>query len=86
MEKIVCSASYREFSDHFFLSLLKHNRSRHNPYAAYSQEEQDIINTFLGVNSVNIYRQWVEDKKSIPLDRLIELSGRMFMNGISSIL
>ena len=85
MEKIVCSASYREFSDHFFLSLLRHNRARHNPYAAYSAEEQNIINTFLGVNSVNIYRQWVEDGKKIPLDRLIEFSGRMFMHGISDI-
>ncbi len=86
MEKIVCSASYREFSDHFFLSLLKHNRARHNPYAAYSAEEQNIINTFLGVNSVNIYRQWVEDGKKIPLDRLISFSGRMFMHGITEIL
>ena len=85
MEKIVCSASYRKFSDHFFLSLLRHNRARHNPYAAYSAEEQNIINTFLGVNSVNIYRQWVEDGKKIPLDRLIEFSGRMFMHGISAV-
>ena len=44
-----------------------------------------IINTFLGVNSVNICRQWVEDGKRIPPDRLIEFSGRMFMHGISDI-
>ena len=86
MEKIVCSASYREFSDRFFLSLQRHNRARHNPYAAYSPEEQNIINTFLCVNSVNLYRQWVADGKKLPLDRLIELSGKMFVTGISSIL
>ena len=86
MEKIVCSASYREFSDHFFLSLTKHNRARHNPSAAYSAEEQNIINTFLGISSVNLYRRWVQDKKSLPLNDLIDLSGKLFFSGISSVL
>lgn len=86
MEKIVCSASYREFSDKFFLSMLKHNRSRHNPYASFSQAEQNIINTFLGINSVNLYRTWVTDNKKIPLEDLIGLSSELFMNGISSIM
>ena len=62
MEKIVCDPSYREFSDKFFMAMLLHNRSRHNPYAAFSQVEQNIINTFLGISSVNIYRRWVQDK------------------------
>ena len=86
MEKIVCSASYREFADKFFLSMLRHNRQRHNPYASFSTEEQNVINTFLGLTSSNIYRQWIADGKKIPLDSLIELSGNLFMKGISSIL
>lgn len=86
MEKIVCSVSYREFADKFFLSMLHHNRSRHNPYAKFTPEEQNIINTFLGVSSCNLYRQWIADGKKIPLDSLIELSGQLFMNGVSSIL
>lgn len=86
MEKIVCSASYREFADKFFLSMLQHNRSRHNPYAKFTPEEQNIINTFLGVSSCNLYRQWISDNKKIPLDSLIKLSGQLFMNGVSSIL
>lgn len=57
MEKIVCDSSYREFADKFFMAMLLHNRSRHNPYAAFSQTEQNIINTFLGISSVNIYRR-----------------------------
>ena len=86
MEKIVCSASYHEFADKFFLSMLRHNRSRHNPYAKFTPEEQNIINTFLGVSSCNLYRQWISDNKKIPLDSLIKLSGQLFMNGVSSIL
>lgn len=85
MEKIVCDSSYREFADKFFMSMLLHNRSRHNPYASFSPEEQNIINTFLGISSVNLYRRWVQDKKSIPLKDLIDLSGKLFYSGISSI-
>lgn len=86
MEKIVCDCSYREFADKFFMAMLLHNRSRHNPYSAFSQTEQNIINTFLGISSVNIYRRWVQDKKSLPLEDLINLSGKLFYSGISSVL
>lgn len=86
MEKIVCDSSYREFADKLFMAMLLHNLSRHNPYAAFSQTEQNIINTFLGTSSINIYRRWVQDKKSLPLEDLIDLSGKLFYGGISSVL
>ena len=47
--------------------------------------EQNIINTFLCVTSVNIYRQWVADKKRVPLERLIALSGTLLNNGVVSL-
>jgi sulfate permease, SulP family len=31
---------YREFADKLFLNTMLHNRTRHNPYAAFSTEEQ----------------------------------------------
>jgi len=86
MEKIVCDSSYREFADKFFMSMLHHNRSRHNPYATFTKEEQNIINTFLGISSINLYRTWIQDKKKLPLDKLIALSGKLFNYGVSSIL
>lgn len=85
MEKIICSSSYADFTDKLFLTTMLHNRSRYNPYAAYTQTEQNIINTFLCQSSINIYRRWVHDQKKLPLDRLIELSSQLFMNGISSV-
>ncbi|MFR1191369.1 MAG: hypothetical protein ACLSDF_04725, partial [Megasphaera micronuciformis] len=77
---------YREFADKLFMAMLLHNRSRHNPHAAFSQTEQNIINTFLGTSSINIYRHRVQDKKSLPLEDLIDLSGKLFYGGISSVL
>ena len=86
MEKLVCDPSYREFADKFFMVMLQHNRGKHNPYAAFSPAEQNIIYTFLGTSSVNIYRRWVQDKKSLPLSDLIDLTGKLFYGGISSVL
>lgn len=85
MEKIVCDPSYREFADKFFMSMLSHNRTRYNPYAGFTQAEQNVINTFLGTSSINIYRRWIQDKKSLPLEDLISLSGKLFYSGITSI-
>lgn len=64
--KAIKDTSYQEFSDKFFMAMLQHNRARHNPYANFSQEEQNITNTFLAISSVNLYRQWVNDTKSFP--------------------
>lgn len=85
VEKMVCDPSYRDFADKLFLATLSHNRHRYNPYQDYSRPEQNIINTFLALGSVNIYRRWVADKKMVPLESLIELTNQLFMNGIASI-
>lgn len=85
VQKLICSPSYREFSDKLFLTMMVHNRERYNPYAKYSKEQQDVINTFLCMTSVNIYRQWIESGRKMPLDELIDFSTRLFMYGISSV-
>lgn len=85
MEKMVCAPSYRDFSDKLFMTMMIHNRSRYNPYANYSKEEQNVINTFLCLTSVNIYRQWVKDGKVLSLEDLIELTNRLFLHGISDV-
>lgn len=85
MEKLISAPSYREFANRGFLAMLKHNRERYNPYAAYPKEEQNIINNYLCTTSMNLYRQWVEDGKRIPLERIIELSGQLLTEGIDAI-
>lgn len=85
IEKLISAPSYREFANKGFLAMLKHNRERYNPYASYTKEEQNIINNYLCTASMSMYRQWIEDEKKIPLDRMIELSGKLLMAGISSV-
>lgn len=86
MERLICAPSYREFCNKMFTMALRHNRSRYSPYAHLSQAKQNIVNNFLATSSLDMYRQWVADGKTIPLEELTELSGKLLTNGVSSIL
>ena len=67
------------------VTLMQHNRARHNPYEYLPAEEQNVINIFLTKSSNNMYRQWVADGKKIPLERIIELTGELLTNGIADL-
>ena len=86
IEKLICSPGYRDFCNDLFRMNLKHNRDRYNPYSGFSNECQNIINTFLVSSSLDMYRQWIRDGKKIPLEDIIELSGTLLTNGVSAIL
>ncbi|MCQ2557313.1 TetR family transcriptional regulator [Ligilactobacillus equi] len=84
-EKLLCDPGYRQFADQLFTMTLSHNRQRHNPYQKYRTLEQNIINNFLALTSLNLYRQWVKDGKQLAVEDLIALSGQLFTQGISSL-
>ena len=86
VERMICSPEYNSFTDRMILYSLRHNRSRYNPYDGYPPEEQSIINTFLALGSMNIYRRWVQDGKKVPIDKLVDLSGKLMSDGINSII
>lgn len=85
-ERLICAPGYRFFCNRLFSAALKHNRDRYNPYADLTQEKQNIVNTFATTSSLEMYRQWVADGKKIPLEELIELSGKLLTFGVSSVL
>lgn len=87
VERLICSNEYQDFCNKAFrTSFLQHNRERYNPYASFSKEEQNIINTFLANGSINMYRQWVNDGKKIPLETLIDISGKLLSSGTNGLI
>ncbi|MDU0347410.1 TetR/AcrR family transcriptional regulator [Actinomyces sp. MRS3W] len=85
VERLICEPSYRPFCNAMFAAALRHNRERHNPYAALSEPEQSIVNNFLAGSSLDMYRQWVADGKKVPLDDLIALSTKLLCTGVESL-
>jgi len=86
VEYLICAESCRGFCNKLFAAALRHNRTRYNPYAHLPQEEQNSVNIFTTQISLDMYRQWVADGKTIPLERLIELSGTLLSSGVEAIL
>jgi len=86
VEKIFCSPEYGDVLTRMLIEMVQHNKGKDNPYKKFPWEEQEIINTYLVLGSVNIYRTWVRDGKLIPVERLRELAGNLMSNGIESIL
>lgn len=85
VERLICEPSYRPFCNKLHAATLQHNLNRHNPYAHFNVEKQNMINTFLVVSSLELYRQWVSDGKKMPLEEVIELTGKLLDEGISGL-
>jgi AcrR family transcriptional regulator len=86
VERLMCAPAYQEFFDRTLrVTLMQHNRARHNPYAYLPREEQNIINIFLTKSSDNMYRQWVADGKKISLERITALTGELLTRGIKDL-
>lgn len=84
-ERMVNTPSYHDFCVRLFGVTLRHNRERYNPYAHLSADEQTIVNTFLVSATLDMYHQWVKDGKRIPLEDIIELSGKLLNEGARSV-
>ncbi len=44
-----------------------------------------MINTFLVISSLELYRQWIADGKNLPLEEVIDLTGKLLDEGISGL-
>lgn len=86
VERLICEPSYRPFCDKLHAATLRHNLERHNPYAKFSTEQQGMINMFLVVSSLELYRQWIAGGKKMPVEDIIELTGTLLERGVSGIL
>jgi len=86
VERLMCAPAYQELFDRTLrVTLMQHNRARHNPYAELPREEQNVVNVFLTKSSDNMYRQWAADGKKIPLARIIELTGELLTHGVENL-
>jgi AcrR family transcriptional regulator len=86
VERLMCAPEYQELFDKTLrVTLMQHNRARHNPYAYLPQEEQNVVNVFLTKSSNDMYRQWAADGKKIPLGRIIELTGELLTHGVEKL-
>lgn len=85
-EKIMCSESYsfvgKDITKKFVKSVWNNfsNPQLDNSY------KKNILFAYLYNLGLELYRQWVFDGKKIPLNEIIEISGKLLCNGVNGLL
>ena len=85
-EKIMCSESYSFVGKNVagnFVESVWGNFSYKNLKDKY---RQNLLYCFLSNIGLELYRQWVFDKKQIPIEEVIKLSGELLCNGVNGFL
>ncbi|MDE5576903.1 MAG: TetR/AcrR family transcriptional regulator [Oscillospiraceae bacterium] len=83
-ERITCSGSYHYISRRITADIMSQTWKEgdsgfSDPYL------QNIIMTYISQSTLAIYKQWVADKKKIPLDDIIDIAVKLICSGINGI-
>ncbi len=52
----------------------------------FTPAEQNLIRTFVSNTTLSIYKQWIEDGKTVPLEKVIEMTSTMITGGMNEII
>ena len=52
----------------------------------YDYFSKNIILNYMNAATIGIYRQWVKDKRNLPLERVVELASKLIKSGVNSLL
>ena len=86
VERLMCDESYGSIINRLFSETLRHNLDRYDPYAVFNEPTRNLINVYFVTASLEMYRQWVRDRKKLPVDELTEVTGSLMDEGISGLM
>lgn len=83
-ERITCSGSYHYISRRITADIMSQTWKEgdsgfSDPYL------QNVIMTYVSQSTLAVYKQWVADKKKIPLDDIIDIAVKLVCSGINGI-
>ncbi len=83
-EKITCTDSI--IRNRMIRNVTKVNDRKYSDLKQYTVYEQNLIRTFANSATLSIYKQWIEDGKKVPVERIIELATTMIDDGLKQII
>lgn len=82
-EKIMCSENYAFLGKNVAQNFVKYVWKSYIEKDKIDKSRQNILFCYLQNVGLELYRQWVYDKKQIPLDEIIKLSGELLCSGVN---
>lgn len=83
-EKITCTDSI--IRNRMIRNVTKTSDRKYSQLKQYTEYEQNLIRTFANSATLSIYKQWIEDGKKVPVERIIELTTMMINDGLKEII
>ncbi|KIR03587.1 Transcriptional regulator, TetR family [Lachnospiraceae bacterium TWA4] len=80
-EKITCGGAYTHIRQQM-IDKVNNNRDSYPELQKLSKEDQEIIRTFLSESLLAIYRNWIEGGKKLPVEKVIELTTSLLVDGV----
>ena len=82
-EKITCSVAYHSIRNNMIENVNTVGWAKSAKYQKLSDYEKKLLMGFINNAVLNVYRQWVEDGKNLPLEKVIELANRLVLGGVN---
>lgn len=51
----------------------------------FTEAEQKLIQSFANSTTLNTYKQWIEDGKKVPVEKVIEITAALLKNGLGAV-
>lgn len=84
-ERLACSGNY-QYINHRMVSAIMRDTWKDENEKAQDPYLQNIVMAYVSQSTLAIYRQWVADKKRIPLDDIIRITITLVCNGLDALL
>ena len=81
-EKITCGGSYHAIRDEMTDQVNDAAWSKSKKYQKLNSYEKKVLMGFINNAVLNAYREWVQDGKKIPMDKVIELTNKLVLGGV----
>ena len=81
-EKITCSGAWNAVRDQMISEVTDAGWGRSEKYRELSDFEKRLLTAFVNDTVLAAYRQWIEDRKQIPLEDVIGITNHAVLGGV----
>ena len=82
-EKITCNDTI--IRGRMIRSVTKSVDRGYDQLKQFTDDEKKLIQTFSNSTTLSMYKQWIEDGKKVPVERVIEITTVLLQKGLSGI-
>lgn len=84
-EKLVCHPDFTALARRMMVRLVRDAWSSSPFFATMPQARQNLLVSFLHATGTELYRQWVADGRSIPMEEMVRLSSALLSRGVEGL-